>query len=53
MKPQIAIRVATTKPTHDTDMDTESDPIRIVHCLIILTMCASATTAKISAETAT
>src|SRR6266481_3066791 len=49
MKPQIASSAATTKPAHETDMDTESGPICTVHLLIILTMWASATIAKISA----
>src|SRR5215471_15293332 len=49
MKPQIASSPATPKPTHETDMDTESGPICTAHRLIILTMWASATMAKISA----
>src|SRR6266478_9613096 len=51
-KPQIASSAATAKPTHETDMDTESGPICTAHRLIILTMWASATIAKISAVTA-
>jgi len=49
MKPQIAIRVATTRATHETDIDIECGPICTCHRLISLTACRSATIAKISA----
>jgi len=49
MKPQIAIRVATTRATHETDIDIECGPICTSHRLISLTACRSATIAKISA----
>jgi hypothetical protein len=52
MKPQIEISAVITKPIHDTDIGTESDPICTVHRFNNLTRWPSATTAKINAETA-
>jgi hypothetical protein len=52
MKPQIASSAATTKPTHDADMDMESGPICTAHRLIILRTWTSATMTKINAVTA-
>jgi hypothetical protein len=52
MKPQIESKAAITSPTHDTDMGTVRSPICTVHRFNILNKWPSATTAKISAETA-
>jgi len=48
-KPQIASSAATTRPTHETVMETEWGPICTVHPLKILQPCKIATNAKMSA----
>jgi len=50
-KPQIASRPATTRPTHETFIDTGWGPICTVHPLKILQPCKIATNAKMSAVT--
>src|SRR5262249_25797690 len=52
VKPQIAIRPATTRATRDTFMDMSYGPITTGHRLISLTTCMTDTMAKIRAETA-
>jgi len=52
MKPQIASKAAITKPIHDSDIGTEYGPMCTAQRLNTLMRWATATRAKIAAETA-
>jgi hypothetical protein len=52
MKPQIASRAETSRPSHETDIGTPYDPTCTGHRFKSLARCTTATNTKISAEIA-